>query len=192
MSQNHWWKDTGKRKPMYPKENFSTSWSTTNPTHIDWSEIEPGALRLQPDDQSFSCRTGRIVLSDLKFFILWYPDQFWGPIKLTFRLAMGEPFIRDKLAGPSVPCRRFAACKRSLQLCGSRIVDGICRNISRPRSVPPYATGGLSRRWTWRHLAEKVETSKGGGKQWQPTPKNLTRMQWTSAIPVAWLGSGSC
>jgi hypothetical protein len=26
---------------------------------------------------------------------------------------------------PSVPCRRFAACKRSLQLRGSRIVDGI-------------------------------------------------------------------
>jgi hypothetical protein len=33
-----------------------------------------------------------------KFFILWYPDQFWGPIKLTIRLATGKPFIRDKLA----------------------------------------------------------------------------------------------
>jgi hypothetical protein len=33
-----------------------------------------------------------------------------------------------------------------------------------------------------------VETSKGGGKQWQPTPKNLPRMQWASAI----LGSGTC
>jgi len=29
-------------------------------------------------------------------------------------------------------------------------------------------------------------------KQWQPTPKNLLRMQCTRAIPVAWLGSGSC
>jgi hypothetical protein len=31
-----------------------------------------------------------------------------------------------------------------------------------------------------------------GGKQWQPTPKNLPRMQCARAIPVAWLGSGSC
>ena len=30
------------------------------------------------------------------------------------------------------------------------------------------------------------------GKQWQTTPKNLPRMQCTRAIPVAWLGSGSC
>ena len=27
---------------------------------------------------------------------------------------------------PSVPCRRFAACKRSLELRGSRILDEIC------------------------------------------------------------------
>ena len=31
-----------------------------------------------------------------------------------------------------------------------------------------------------------------GGKQWQPTPKKLPRMQRARAIPVAWLGSGSC
>jgi hypothetical protein len=31
-----------------------------------------------------------------------------------------------------------------------------------------------------------------GGKQRQPTPKNLPRMQCARAIPVAWLGSGSC
>ena len=30
---------------------------------------------------------------------------------------------------------------------------------------------------TQRHVAEKVGTSKGGGKQWQTTPKNLPRMQ---------------
>jgi len=93
---------------------------------------------------------------------------------------------------PSVPCRRYAACKRSLELRGSRILDEICRNISRPRRVPPSAARDLSRRWTWRHLAEKVGTSKGGGKQWQPTLKNLPRMQCAKAIPVAWLGSGSC
>jgi hypothetical protein len=31
-----------------------------------------------------------------------------------------------------------------------------------------------------------------GEKQWQTTPKNLPRMQRIRAIPVAWLGSGSC
>jgi hypothetical protein len=49
---------------------------------------------------------------------------------------------------PSVPCSRFATCERSLELRGSRILDEICRNISRPRSVPPSAARGLSRRWT--------------------------------------------
>ena len=49
---------------------------------------------------------------------------------------------------PSVPCRRFAACKRSLELRGSRTLDEICPNISRPRRVPPSAARGLSRRWT--------------------------------------------
>ena len=44
---------------------------------------------------------------------------------------------------PSVPCRRFAACKRPLELRGSRILDEICRNISRPRRVPPSAARGL-------------------------------------------------
>jgi hypothetical protein len=85
---------------------------------------------------------------------------------------------------PSVPYRRFAACKKSLELRGSRILDEICRNISCP-DVPLSAARGLSRRWTLRHLAEKVETSKGREKQWQPTPKNLPRMQCARAIPVA-------
>ena len=104
---------------------------------------------------------------------------------------LSTPSFRGEVK-PSVSCRRFAACKRSLELCGSRILDEICRNISRPRRVPPSAARNLSRRWTWRHLAEKVGTSKGRGKQWHPTPKNLPRMQRASAIPVAWLGSGSC
>jgi hypothetical protein len=73
---------------------------------------------------------------------------------------------------PSVPCPRFAACKRSLELRGSRILGQICLNISCPRRVPPSTTG-LWRRWMWRHLAEKVGMPKGKGKQWQPTPKNL-------------------
>ena len=112
------------------------------------------------------------------------------------RIFKGEKILSTPSFGgevkPSVPCRRFAACKRSLELRGSRILDEIYRNISRPRRVPPSAARCLSRRWTWRHLAEKVGTFKGRGKQWQPTPKNLPRMQCARAIPVTWLGSGSC
>jgi hypothetical protein len=58
--------------------------------------------------------------------------------------------------------------------------------ISR-RIVPHFAT-----RSTHVYGAVKVRTSKGRGKQWQPTPKNLPRTQCTRVIPVAWLGSGSC
>jgi len=90
---------------------------------------------------------------------------------------------------PSVPCRGFTACKRSLELRGIRILGHISRNISRPRRVPHSATRGLSRRWTWRHLAEKLGTSKGGENKWQRTPKYLPRMQRARAIPVAWMGS---
>jgi hypothetical protein len=86
----------------------------------------------------------------------------------------------------------FAACKRPLKLRGIRILGQMFRNISRQRRVLPSAAGGLSRRWTWRHLAEKVGTSKGGGKKWQPTPKNLPRKQRARAIAVTWMGCGSC
>jgi len=68
------------------------------------------------------------------------------------RIFKGEKILGTPSFGgevkPSVPCRRFAACKRSLELRGSRILDEICRNISRPRRVPPSGAGGLSRRWT--------------------------------------------
>jgi len=58
----------------------------------------------------------------------------------------GKIFSMPSFGGevkPSVPCRRFAACKRSLELRESRILDEICRNISRPRRVPPPAARGL-------------------------------------------------
>jgi hypothetical protein len=110
---------------------------------------------------------------------------FWRANKI-----LSTPSFRGEVK-PSVPCHRFAACKRSLELHGRRILDRICWNISCPRRVPPSAARGLSRR-TWRHLAEKVGTSKGGGKQWKPTPKNLPRMHCARTIPVAWLSSGSC
>jgi hypothetical protein len=75
---------------------------------------------------------------------------------------------------PSVPCRRFAACKRSL----------ITGHHSRPQ-FHLSLLGALALLETWRYLAAKVGTSKGRGKQWQTTPKNLPRMQRARAIPVA-------
>ena len=84
---------------------------------------------------------------------------------------------------PSVPCRRFAAYKRSLNLCGSRNLGKITGQISRPK-FHLSLLGSLASLRTYRHLAAKVGTSKGGGKQWQTTPKNLPRMQCVRAIPV--------
>jgi len=71
----------------------------------------------------------------------------------------------------SVPCRRFAACKRSLNLRGSW-------NLGK---IPPFASR-ISR--VVADLVAKVGTSKDGDKQWQTTPKNLPRMQCARAIPV--------
>ena len=92
---------------------------------------------------------------------------------------------------PSVPCRRFTACKRSLNLSGSRNLGSITGQISR-QQFHLSLLGSLESLRTYRQLAAKVGTSKGGGKQWQTTPKNLSRMQCARAIPVTWLGSGSC
>ena len=68
------------------------------------------------------------------------------------RIFKGEKILSTPSFGgevkPSVPCRRFAECKRSLELRGIRIVGQICWNISRLRRVPPSAARGLSLRWT--------------------------------------------
>jgi hypothetical protein len=91
-------------------------------------------------------------------------------------------FLRREVK-PSVQCRRFAACKRSLNLRGSRNLGKITGQLSRPQfhlSLP----GSLASLRMYRHLVAKVGTPKGGGKQWQTTPKNLPRMQCARAIPV--------
>jgi hypothetical protein len=102
------------------------------------------------------------------------------------RIFKGEKFLITPSFGgevkPSVPCRRFAACKRTLMAW----IETSCRQNYRT-----FLDHSSTFR-CWRHLAEKVGTSKRGGKQWQTTPKNLPRMQCTRAILVAWLGSGSC
>ena len=84
---------------------------------------------------------------------------------------------------PSVQCRRFAACERSLNLSGSRNLGKITGQISRSQ-FHLSLLGSLASLRMYRHLAAKVGMSKGGGKQWQTTPKNLPRMQCARAIPV--------
>ena len=71
---------------------------------------------------------------------------------------------------PSVPCRRFAACKRSLNLRGGRNLGKSYRTISRPQ-FHFSLLGSLASLWTYRHLEAKVGTSKGGRKQWQLPPR---------------------
>ena len=75
---------------------------------------------------------------------------------------------------PSVPCRRFAACKRSLNLRGSRNLDKITGQISRSQ-FHLSLLGSLASLRTYKHLAAKVGTSKGGGKQWQNYPQELAQ-----------------
>ena len=75
---------------------------------------------------------------------------------------------------PLVPCRTFA-WKSELG-----------KNY-RTLSCPQFhlsLLGSLASLRTYRHLAAKVGKSKGGGKQWQTTPKNLPRTQCARAIPV--------
>ena len=84
---------------------------------------------------------------------------------------------------PSVPCRRFAACKRSLNFTWKSEFRQHYQTISRPQ-FHLSLLGSLASLRTYRYLAAKVGTSQGGGKQWQTTSKNLPRMQCARATPV--------
>ena len=83
-----------------------------------------------------------------------------------------------------VLCRRFAACKRSefrqnYWISFSPTVPSFTARISRFVAnvrAPGGESGNVERR----------------GKQWQTTPKNLSRLHCARATPVTWLGSGSC
>jgi hypothetical protein len=86
------------------------------------------------------------------------------------------------LSMPSVPCRRFAACKRSLNGVEKASFRQNYRTPFSP-TVLPFATRSPRVVGTWRHLAASVGTSKGMRKQWQTTRKNLPRMQRARAIP---------
>jgi len=92
---------------------------------------------------------------------------------LVPKFAGSNPFL-----GRKNPQHAFlTACKRSLNLRGSRNLGKITTgNLSRPQ-FHPSLLGSLASLRTQRHVAAKVGTSKGGVKQWQTTPKNLPRTQ---------------
>ena len=82
-----------------------------------------------------------------------------------------------------VPCRIFAACKRPPKFTWKSEFRQNYRTVSR-QQFQISLLGSLASLRTYRHLAAKVGKSKGGGKQWQITPKTLPRMQCARAIPV--------
>ena len=90
------------------------------------------------------------------------------------RIFRGEKILSTPSFGgevkPSVPCRRFAACKRALNLRGSLNLGKITGQFLAHSSTFSLL-GSLALLRTYRHLAAKVGTSKGGGKQWQTTPR---------------------
>ena len=100
------------------------------------------------------------------------------------RIFKGEKILSTPSFGgevkPWVPCRRFAACKRSLNgaevVISAKLPDNILAHSSHFHRWDLSRRGGRGEKWD--HL-------KSGGKQWQATSKNLPRMQRTRAIPVA-------
>ena len=123
------------------------------------------------------------------FFSLSYPSGFGGLEVPKFAVSnpaeavgfLGRKILSTPSFGgevkPLVPCRRFAVCKRFVNLHESRNLGKITTgHLSRPQFHLSLVESLASLR-KQRHVAAKVGTSKGGGKQWQTTPKNLPRMQ---------------
>ena len=99
------------------------------------------------------------------------PSDFQGEKILSTPSIGGE-------VKPSVPCRRFAACKRSLNLSGSRDLGKITGNVLAHSST--FRCQDLSSRCgrtdTWRRKWERLKAGESNGK--------LPRMQCARAIPV--------
>ena len=97
---------------------------------------------------------------------------------------LSTPFFGGEVKS-SVPCRRFAACKKSLNVAWKSTFRQNYQTTFSP-TVPTSAAGIF-------HVVadveapggEKWEHLKSGGKQWQATPKNLPRMQCTRDIDTS-------
>jgi len=86
------------------------------------------------------------------------------------RIFHGENILSTPSFGgevkPLVPCCRFVACKRSLNVTCKSAFGQNYRPTFSP-TVPPFAARISRIVWTWRYLAVEVGTSKpwGGGVQ---------------------------
>ena len=91
------------------------------------------------------------------FFVLEKIEKF------NFRNNFGHlPTSNLSPTLPSVPCRRFAACKRSLNGTWNSTFRQNYRQTFLP-TVPPFAARISRVVWMWRHLATEVGTSKNHG-----------------------------
>jgi len=83
---------------------------------------------------------------------------------LRAKKILNTPFFGGEVK-PSVPCRRFAACKRSLNVMWKSKFRQNYRPTFSP-TVPPFAARISRVVWTWKRLAAEVGTSKitGGGR----------------------------
>ena len=84
------------------------------------------------------------------------------------RIFQGQKILSTPSFGgevkPSVPCHKFAACKRSTNVTWKSTFRQNYRPTFSP-TVPPF-TARISRvAWTWRRLAVEVGTSKITGRQ---------------------------
>jgi hypothetical protein len=70
---------------------------------------------------------------------------------------------------PSVPCRRFAACKRSLNVMWKSALRQNYRTLFSPIKFHILLLGSLASRRTWRHLAATMGMSKTRGGQGSTT-----------------------
>ena len=131
---------------------------------------------------SFGCA----VKTLLSTYILLHEDSisvdllFFRRNKIKIKILSTPSFGGE--VKPSVPCRRFTACKRAINLRGSRNLGKITGQISRPQ-FHISLLGFLASLRTYRHLATKEGTPKGGGKR-QTTFKKFPRMQCDRATPV--------
>jgi hypothetical protein len=89
------------------------------------------------------------------------------------RIFKGEKILSTPSFGgevkPSVPCRRFAACKRSLNVMWKSAFRQNYRILFSPIKFHISLLGSLTSRRTWRHLAVTMGTSKTRGEQGSTT-----------------------
>ena len=89
----------------------------------------------------------------------------WNPAEAV-TIFQGKKILSTPSFGgevkPSVPCCRFAACKRSLNVTWKSKFRQNYRSSVSP-TIPPFAARISHVVWTWRHLAVEVGTSKPRG-----------------------------